>query len=226
MNKLDPLIVAKVYNDEYISLICALFSYGNVKAIINFLNKFDFSLLDENEQSIKKALSKSYYRFQNSQDIIELFITLRRLKLETSIEDIIYSKYKINNNILDGLFALINKFKQLNNYTSRGYSHLIGKVAINTKTAGAYKRYMLYLRWMVRSDFIDMGLWSKIDTKDLLVTLDTHSFNIAKKLHLTQRNTCDLQTVIEVTNSLKELDKNDPTKYEFSLYRLGQEKIL
>jgi hypothetical protein len=36
--KLDPIMIAKKYNDEYIALIAALFAYGNVKSILKFLN--------------------------------------------------------------------------------------------------------------------------------------------------------------------------------------------
>jgi len=42
----DPLMIAKKNNEEYISLICALFSYGNAKLIVKFLESLDFSLLN------------------------------------------------------------------------------------------------------------------------------------------------------------------------------------
>lgn len=45
MDKPDPLIIAKKYNDEYISLICALFAYGNASQIVKFLGSLDFNLL-------------------------------------------------------------------------------------------------------------------------------------------------------------------------------------
>ncbi|HIP29900.1 MAG TPA: DUF2400 family protein, partial [Sulfurospirillum arcachonense] len=61
----DPLVVAKKYNDEYIALICALFAYGNAKLIVKFLSSLDFSLLD-NQQDISM---KHYYRFQSNQDV-------------------------------------------------------------------------------------------------------------------------------------------------------------
>ncbi len=35
-SKPDPLLVARRYKDEYIALICALFAYGNAKAIVKF----------------------------------------------------------------------------------------------------------------------------------------------------------------------------------------------
>ena len=48
----------------------------------------------------------------------------------------------------------------------------------------------------------------------------------ALKLGLLKRKTYDLQAAIELTQTLKTFDKNDPLKYDFALYRLGQEKIV
>lgn len=80
LSKPDPLYIAKPHNDETIALICALFAYGNSHQIVKFLSSLDFDLLNENEKTIEKNLKNSYYRFQNSQDIAQFFITLKRLK--------------------------------------------------------------------------------------------------------------------------------------------------
>jgi hypothetical protein len=55
LNKPDPLMVAKKYNDEYISLICALFAYGNAGQIVKFLSSLDFNLLNQSEEVIKES---------------------------------------------------------------------------------------------------------------------------------------------------------------------------
>ena len=73
LNKLDPVIIARKYKDEYISLICALFAYGNVKQILKLLNSFDFDILNKSEITIKNSLKNHYYRFQTSEDIIAFF---------------------------------------------------------------------------------------------------------------------------------------------------------
>ncbi len=84
----------------------------------------------------------------------------------------------------------------------------------------------MFLRWMVRDDEIDMGLWQGIDKADLIMPLDTHTFNVSRRVGLLERKTYDLQAAIELTETLKGFDKNDPLKYDFALYRLGQEKLL
>ena len=226
INKLDPILVAHRYKDPTISLICALFAYGNVKQIVKFLDSLDFSLLNKSDNEIKEALKNHYYRFQKSEDIIALFIALKRLNETTSLEEIFMKAYKINFNVIDGINALIQMIISLYPHSTQGYNFLTSKVTTKTKGSGALKRWMMFLRWMVREDNIDMGLWNDVNTKDLIMPLDTHTFNVSKKLGLLQRKTYDLQAAIELTDTLRSFDEDDPLKYDFALYRIGQEKIL
>lgn len=225
-DNLDPILVAKRYNDPIISLICALFSYGNVKQIVKFLDSLDFDLLDKSDEEIEKSLKNHYYRFQKSSDVIALFIALKRLTKIRSLEEIFESAYDVNKNVIDGVNSIIKTLQEVYPYDSKGYNFLIGKVTTKTKGAGALKRWMMYLRWMVRKDHIDMGLWSSRYKADLILPLDTHTFKVSQKLGLLERKTYDLASAIEITNTLKTFDKEDPIKYDFALYRIGQERIL
>ena len=226
LEKPDPLLIASKYQNESIALICALFAYGNAGQIVKFLDSLDFSLLAASEETIVKVLSSHYYRFQKSEDVIALFIALKRLKEIESIEDIFYQGYKKEHNILDGLWCFIETLQNIYPYGTQGYTFLIGSLPKKVNSAGTYKRYMMFLRWMVRKDELDMGLWSKIDKRDLLMPLDTHTFKMSQKLGLLKRKSYDMKAVIELTNTLKVWDKNDPVKYDFALYRIGQEKLL
>ena len=224
LEKLDPIMVAHRYRDETISLICALFSYGNVKQIVKFLDSLDFSLLKSSEEKIADTLKNHYYRFQTSEDVIALFIALKRVQEQGSLEQIFKTGYDEKSNVLDGINALITTIKASYPHRSKGYDFLLSKLTCKSKGAGTLKRWMMFLRWMVREDNIDMGLWSGIARGDLIMPLDTHTFKVSQKLGLLSRKTYDLQAAIELTCKLKSFDKDDPLKYDFALYRLGQEK--
>ena len=225
LDKPDPLLIASQHNDETIALICALFAYGNAGLIVKFLQSLDFSLLEASDDVIQKTLSSHYYRFQKSEDVAAIFIALKRLKEKDSIENIFYEGYKKEENILDGLWEFISTLKKVYPYQTRGYDFLVGSLPKRMNSAGTYKRYMMYLRWMVRKDSLDLGLWTKIDKKDLLMPLDTHTFKVSQRLGLLKRKTYDMKATIEVTERLRKFDKKDPIKYDFALYRLGQEKL-
>ena len=232
-DKPDPLLIAKKYNDESIALICAMFAYGNASLIVKFINSLNYDLLKENEQTIKKELKGFYYRFQKDYDVYAIFIALKRLKQIDSLENIFYTQYKKDNNILEGIDAVINKLIEIYPHESQGYKFLIGSPFKRDKNNqikqignAPYKRWNMYLRWMVRDDMLDMGLWSKIDKRDLILPLDTHTFKVSQKLGLLDRKTYDLKSALLITQKLKEFDIDDPIKYDFAIYRLGQEKIL
>ncbi|WP_241691020.1 TIGR02757 family protein [Sulfurimonas sp. CVO] len=224
--RLDPIMIARRYKDPTISLICALFAYGNVKQIIKFLNSLDFSLLQKSDDEIRDALKNHYYRFQKSEDITVLFIALKRLNKKNTLEEIFKIGYKKNKSAVEGVNELIKTLQNVYPYNSQGYNFLISNITTKTKGAGALKRWMMYLRWMVRADAIDMGLWRGIDRADLIVPLDTHTFTVSKKLGLLSRKSYDLQAAVELTQKLKTFDNSDPLKYDFALYRIGQEKLL
>ncbi|NPA73272.1 MAG: TIGR02757 family protein [Epsilonproteobacteria bacterium] len=216
-------MVAREYKDEYISLICALFAYGKASLIVKFLYSLDFTLLDKSKKEIKEGLKGRYYRFQSNEDVVEFFKTLSLIKKESSLEDIFLKGYKKNSKTIEGIFELISFIYDINPYRSRGYEFLVGKIPTKRITS-PYKRWFMFLRWMVRKDSLDMGLWQRVDKKDLLVPLDTHTFNISKKLGLIDRKSYDFKAVEELTKSLRRFDKDDPVKYDFAIYRLGQEK--
>ncbi|NCD12731.1 MAG: TIGR02757 family protein [Epsilonproteobacteria bacterium] len=222
----DPLLIASVYSDEFSALICALFAYGNAKAIVRFLQSLDFTLLDASEKKIHDAFVHHYYRFQNADDIAALFVTLHRLKKKhISLESLFLPAYLKSRNVMDGLRSLISSLYAINPYRSQGYQFLLGTIP-PAYPKSPYKRWHMYLRWMVRKDNLDLGLWKGVHTKDLLMPLDTHTFTLGKKLGLIQRKSYDFKAVLELSCALKKIDPSDPTKYDFALYRLGQEKIL
>lgn len=231
-DKPDPLMVAKRQNDEYAILLCALFAYGNAKLIVKFLDSLDFSLLNESDEKIEQELKNHYYRFQNSLDVVAVFKALKRLKEENSLENIFIEAYKKDRNILEGIDFLIGKIKENIDYRSQGFDFLVGnrfkrdKNGVIKLSNAPYKRWNMFLRWMIREDSLDLGFWKNISKSDLILPLDTHTFKVSQKLGLLENKTYNLKSALEITAKLKEFDKNDPIKYDFAIYRLGQEGVI
>ena len=48
-----------------------------------------------------------------------------------------------------------------------------------------------------------------------------HVDKVARKLNLLDRKQTDWKTVLELTEKLRQFDKNDPVKYDFALFGLG-----
>ena len=88
---------------------------------------------------------------------------------------------------------------------------------------GACKRAHLFLRWMVRSGDVDLGIWkgSGFSPARLLLPMDTHVHRISGYLGLTARPTADLLASREATAWLSKIDPHDPVRFDWSLSRLG-----
>lgn len=210
----DPLWIAQEYDDDRVILTCALFSYGNVKAILKFLKNFDFSFQSHS----------SYYRFQTQKDV-EIFCTIMNSLESQTIQKIFYESFVINRSIIDGINGVIEHLYKQTSYRSRGLTFLLGQPIRKIKGNAPMKRWMMFLRWMVRSHQPDLGRWKEIFPHELIMPLDTHTFSVSQQLGLLNRQTYDLQAAIELTQRLKEFDSLDPLKYDFALYRIGQLKL-
>jgi uncharacterized protein (TIGR02757 family) len=84
------------------------------------------------------------------------------------------------------------------------------------------KRLNLFLRWMVRRDSLDLGLWPEISPSKLVIPLDTHIVRLGRNLGLTRRSAPGWSMALEITESLKALDPDDPVKYDFALCTVGK----
>jgi uncharacterized protein (TIGR02757 family) len=85
----------------------------------------------------------------------------------------------------------------------------------------ACKRLNLFLRWMVRRDALDLGVWTRVASSKLVVPLDTHVIRVGRCLGLTRYTSPGWAMARDITASLKTIDPRDPVRYDFSLCHLG-----
>lgn len=85
----------------------------------------------------------------------------------------------------------------------------------------ACKRLNLFLRWMVRRDEIDLGVWTRLSPARLIVPLDTHVIRLGRCLRLTRYTSPGWRMASEITASLRNVDALDPVRYDFALCHVG-----
>jgi uncharacterized protein (TIGR02757 family) len=85
----------------------------------------------------------------------------------------------------------------------------------------ACKRLNLFLRWMVRKDVVDLGVWTRVSPSRLIVPLDTHVIRLGQCLRLTTYRSPGWKMAAEITASLRAVDPTDPVRYDFSLCHVG-----
>ncbi len=214
---------------EISGLISSSLAYGKREAFIEKLNyihqlfgtnpyKFCLNL---NQNLCKEHFKDFKYRFNTGSDICCLLEKLHKFYNENlSIDDFLKEKLNTQTNLAKKAITILSQ-ELCNGNFSKSYCYLFP----NPEANSACKRLNLFFKWMVRKSPVDMGIWTSLSSKDLIIPLDVHVAKVSRALNFTKRKTNDWQTAEEITAKLREFDPNDPVKYDFALFDIGIEKL-
>jgi uncharacterized protein (TIGR02757 family) len=226
----DPISIphkfSKKEDIEIASLLVATIAWGQRTSIINNGNKLMRLMNDEPRDFILNFTKKDAARFEgfvhrtfNSTDCVFFLNSLKHIYtkhggLEAAFSTDFSSKETDVKNAITNFRALFLNTE----HQSRSEKHIS-----NPSAKSSAKRLCMFLRWMVRKDKhgVDFGIWKSIKSSQLCLPLDLHTGNVSRKLGLLNRTQNDWQAVEEITSVLRTFDKNDPIKYDFSLFGLG-----
>ena len=227
--KNDPILIphsfSKKEDQEIAGFLTAVISWGKRKAIINSGMRF-IQWMDNDPSGFVKNFSAGelnrfnhfVHRTFNSDDCKYFLAALKHIYLELGgLEKLFIECLNVHNDeILLAISDFRKRFFQWQ-HLKRSEKHLGDPIKNSTA-----KRFLMFLRWMVRKDGrgVDFGIWN-ISPSQLAIPLDVHSARVARKLGLLTRSQNDWKAVIELTNKLREFDANDPVKYDFALFGLG-----
>jgi len=224
----DPVSVPHMFRKkqdiEIAGFFAAIFAWGNRTTIINksreLMELMDMSphefCLDPSPDALKK-LKEFKHRTFNADDLY-YFISFftHHYRIHTSLEQAFTRGMDPrDDNIEKGLIAFRRYFFSLEHF-KRTEKHISSPLQHS-----ACKRINMFLRWMVRKDEVDFGIWKNISAAQLVCPLDLHVSRVAKKFGLVSRPRADWQSALELTRNLKQMDPTDPVKYDFALFSLG-----
>ncbi len=205
----DPLQFLHLFEDpkdiEVMGFIASVFAYGNVKQIINTLSKIVAAsennpyifVKNFNRNIDAKKIKGIKHRFYSEKDILDFFSILNKIYNEFGSLKNLFLKYydKDEANLKNSVSKFSNHFLE-----SEKKRNKTGKLSLGFKfmfplpeKGSACKRTNLFLRWMIRKDELDFGIWNEIPPNKLLIPVDTHVAKICKKLKLTKQKKCKLE---------------------------------
>jgi uncharacterized protein (TIGR02757 family) len=174
-----------------------------------------------------KRIEPLVHRWIRGRDLVALLLILQRMLRESgSIEDFFLSGDEPDapdvSRALDSFSARALKTDLREAYGSRvpkrpGVCYFFPRPAAGS----ACKRLNLFLRWMVRRDEIDLGVWTRVSPARLIVPLDTHVIRLGRCLRLTRYVSPGWRMAAEITASLRAIHPEDPVRYDFSLCHVG-----
>lgn len=231
----DPLQFAYRYSDsrdiEIAAFLAAALAYGRVQQIHKSLDDL-FARLGPSPHAFVKGLSQARrnkladfkHRFTTGRDVTDLLILLQAiLRRHGSIEAFFSQGYDpAEPNILSALTRFCDSLTQRyarkhDGRVSRGLMYLLA----SPSRGSASKRLHLFLRWMIRDDEVDLGLWKSINKAKLIVPMDTHMARLCRILGFHDSQTISRATATTVTECFARIKPEDPVKYDFALSRVG-----
>ena len=231
----DPLQFVYKYKTkadrEIAGLLSATLAYGRVEQIENDLKdlfekigKSPYEFTINFNSAKRKTLDSFKHRFNTGRDISDLLELLKIvLKKHGNIEKFFATGYdSTDSNIIPALTNFCNRLYLMHEdrfgyKVSKGFQFLLASPA----KGSVCKRLNMFLRWMVRSDGVDLGLWKSIDKSKLIVPVDVHMARLCKILGLYKRKTVTLKAAIEITENFRKIVPADPVRYDFALSRIG-----
>ena len=229
-----PHLFTKKQDIEIAGFFAATLAWGNRKSIMTSCKKL-MQIMDNNPyQYILNLDDNKDWQYQTKHFVhrtfnnidLNYFIQFLHyhyvIKNQISLETAFNKELQLNNinieNSLNEFYTYFFNDKIIANYEARTRKH----IAAPSKKS-ACKRLNMFLRWMVRKDItgVDFGLWNTIQPNQLIMPLDVHVVNVANRLGIINTSKTNWQNAVDLTNSLKKLDPNDPVKYDFALFSLG-----
>ena len=233
----DPIQLVRRFDDpadqEVAGFCAAALAFGRVASVLQSIERL-LSVMGRSPSAYVRTfdprrqardLKPIVHRWTKGDDLTALVIILQRMLQKGSIEAFFLEGYDA---AAPDLSAALESFssRALQTdlrpaYGSRTPRPGVAYFFSRPSCGGACKRLNLFLRWMVRTDAVDFGIWKNVPASKLVVPLDTHVIRVGRCLGLTRYTSPGWRMAADITASLRRLDADDPVKYDFSLCHLG-----
>lgn len=227
----DPISVPHSFtlkqDREIMGFFAAIFAWGQRKTIIKKslelaerMDNAPFQFIkNHSEQDLKQLLGFKHRTF-NDTDLLYVIDFMKRHYAQAESLETAFSpdgRYGVE----EALIHFQAYFFESPDAPRRTRKHIPSPLQ-----KSACKRLNMYLRWMVRNDDagVDFGLWNKINPSQLICPLDLHVDRTARMLGLLEREKNDWKSALELTEHLRQLDAEDPAKYDFALFGISIEE--
>ncbi|TVR15882.1 MAG: TIGR02757 family protein [Balneolaceae bacterium] len=227
----DPVKFMHAFSDkkdvEIAGFLAATMAWGRRDIVIaktdNLLSRMQYSPLEfvmNYTQSHFKLLANFKHRTIKPVDLHGIILALQNIYQQFSdFEEFWEMCYHYAQKQNRHFLAVFHDefFARSNDLAARTRKH------ISTPEKGSTcKRLYMFLRWAIRKNSpVDPGIWEFMKPAELLVPFDVHVARQARKYGLITRRTNNLKTVIQLTESLRVMNPNDPAIYDYALFGMG-----
>lgn len=234
----DPVHLVRPFVDpadrEIAGFCAAALAFGRVASVVNSIRTL-FAIVGPHPADFVRRFDPSaphaelramVHRWTRGPDLVALLWILRQmLERSGTIEDFFLEGFDpAAEDVGPALDSLSTRALRLD--IRRAYGKVPKRAGVcyffpRPSAGSACKRLNLFLRWMVRSDEVDLGVWTKVPAGKLIVPLDTHVIRLGRCLKLTRYTSPGWRMAADITASLRALDPGDPVRFDFSICHVG-----
>jgi uncharacterized protein (TIGR02757 family) len=213
-----PLLFSQKEDIEIAALLAASIAWGSRAQIVKNCRRMLFDIMQGEPHAY--IMRQSWRSIDPNMNIHRTFFGRDLIYFCKGLEAIyehdggLESMFAGKESMWEGIAAMQEAFFKANGTYSKH---------ISNPQKSACKRLHMMLRWLCRSDgIVDLGLWHGISAAMLMIPLDTHVGHVARELGLLERKANDRLSVELLTQKLREYCPQDPIKYDFALFGIGQ----
>ena len=235
----DPVHIVRRYqareDREVVGFCAAALAFGRVASVLQSIESL-LEVMGPHPAAFVRAFAPArhggrieplVHRWIRGRDLIALLLILRRMLRESGSIEAFFVAGDSPESADVG--AALDSFstRALATDVTEAYGRRaptqrgVGYFFPRPSAGSACKRLNLFLRWMVRTDEIDLGVWTRVSPARLIVPLDTHVIRLGRCLRLTRYASPGWKMAAEITSSLRAIDPTDPVRYDFSLCHIG-----
>ena len=227
---LDPLGIPLRFTDpadrEVTAWLAASLAYGRVAPMLRAINaalaplggRPSLFLRSQGEKTLRAKLAKALkswrWRFHTGEDAAHWLLAWKRMDGTGGLES---HFLPVGGESADAALSRLVQGLRLELPPTYGLRFSLPDPA----EGSACKRFRMFLRWMARDGWPDLGLWKQYPKEALVIPVDTHVARIARFVRLSSRATPDGRMAQEITAALRRCDPMDPLKYDFAISHLG-----
>lgn len=233
----DPIWTVRRFTDpadrEIVAFLAAALAFGRVQSVIHTVEAV-VAVMGESPAAFVRnftpegaaAFGGLGHRWIRSRDLAALAWQLHQMVRDHgSLEGFFAAGHAASaESVEDGLESFSRRAMALDLKAIYGRARPVPGVGYffsRPSSGGACKRLNLFLRWVVRRDAVDLGVWTAVRPAQLIVPLDTHIIRVGRCLGMTTRVSPGWKMATDITATLRRLNPDDPVRYDFAMCHLG-----
>ncbi len=234
----DPIQIVRRYerpdDREVVGFCAAALAFGRVTSVLQSIERLVAIMGREPAAYVRgfdpgrqhAAFADFVHRWTRGIDVVALLWIMRQMiEREGSVEGFFLDGYDPGADDIEGALDHFST-RALSLDLTAAYGRVPKRPGVHyffprPSAGSACKRLNLFLRWMVRRDALDLGVWTRVPPAKLVVPLDTHVIRVGRCLRLTRYASPGWAMAQDITSSLRQFDADDPVKYDFALCHIG-----